>query len=113
MKICVLGAGTWGVALASLLRKNSHDVTVWSALPEEIQYLKEHNVHKNLPEAIIPEGINYEADIQKALFRSELVLFVVPSAFIRSTSRLVAPYVDNDTIIVNASKGMEKGTKKI
>jgi glycerol-3-phosphate dehydrogenase (NAD(P)+) len=112
MRISVLGAGTWGIALASLLRKNSHEVTVWSALREEIDYFKENNVHKNLPDAVIPEGINYDHDIERALKNAELVLFVVPSAYTRSTAKIAAPYIKSDMIIVNASKGMEKGTHK-
>ena len=112
MKICVLGAGTWGIALASLLVKNCHDVTVWSALPDEIEYLRNNNTHKNLPGAVIPEGIDYVTDISAALRGVQLVLFVVPSAFIRSTARLAAPFIKSGMIIVNASKGIEKGTHK-
>ena len=112
MKICVLGAGTWGIALASLLVKNCHDVTVWSALPTEIEYLRNNRVHKNLPDATIPEGINYETDIAEALKNAELALFVVPSEFIRSTAKLAAPFIKNGVIVVNASKGIEKGTLK-
>ena len=112
MNICVLGAGTWGIALSSLLVKNCHNVTVWSALPNEIEYLKNNNVHKNLPDAIIPEGIIYETNIENAVKNAELVLFVVPSSFIRSTARLAMPHIKNGTILVNASKGIEKGTHK-
>ena len=39
-KVCIAGAGSWGLALALVLEKNGHEVTVWSALPEEIRLLK-------------------------------------------------------------------------
>lgn len=112
MKICVLGAGTWGVALASLLAKKDHDVTVWSAIGEEIDALKASNTHKNLPGATIPDTIKYDKSIESAVFDSEMLLFVVPSAFIRSTAKLCAPYVKDGMIVVNASKGLEKGSLK-
>ena len=110
MKICVLGAGTWGTALASLLAKNMHEVTLWSAIPAEIDALSASGTHKNLPGAIMPVGIEYTADVKKAMDGAEMVLFVVPSQFIRSTAALIAPYVSDDAIIVNAAKGIESGS---
>ena len=66
MNFGVLGAGTWGVALAALLCKNGHSVTVWSAIPEEIDLLKETNRHKNLPGVALPTQIEYTKDIAEA-----------------------------------------------
>ena len=54
-KIGVLGAGTWGMALARMLCVSGHEVTVWSALPEEIDTLSTTRVHKNLPGMTIPQ----------------------------------------------------------
>ncbi len=110
MKICVLGAGTWGIALASLLKINDHEVTVWSKIQSEIEYLKVHNTHKNLPDATIPSGIHYESDLEAAMTDNSIILFVVPSAFIRSTAREAASYIKNGAVLINASKGIEKGT---
>lgn len=110
MKICVLGAGTWGAALASLLAKNNHEVMLWSAIPSEIEELKSTGTHKNLPGAIMPIGITYTADIKAAMENASICIFVVPSQFIRSTAARVAPYVFDGQIIVNASKGIESGT---
>ena len=109
MKIGILGAGTWGIALAALLTKNGHDVWVWSAIPEEIDSLKESGVHKNLPGVTLPDGIGYTKDIAEAA-DAEMVLTVVPSSFIRSTAARLAPHLKNGVIIVNASKGIESGT---
>ena len=55
--IGVLGAGTWGVALARMLYNRGHQVTVWSAIGEEIDELSATYRHKNLPGTLIPEGI--------------------------------------------------------
>lgn len=110
MKICVLGAGTWGAALASLLAKNNNDVALWSAIPSEIDELREKGTHKNLPGAMMPVGITYTTDIELAMRDAEICLFVVPSQFIRSTASLVAPYVKDGQVIVNAAKGIESGS---
>ncbi len=110
MKICVLGAGTWGVALAKLLVENENDVTLWSAIEEELDELQKMKIHKNLPGAIIPDGLKYEKDISAALSGVSLVLFVVPSQFIRSVARAVIPYLPKDVIIASATKGIEKGS---
>lgn len=110
MKICVLGAGTWGCALASLLAKNNNDVVLWSAIPSEIEALQKTETHKNLPGAIMPVGIKYTEKIEIAMKDAELCLFVVPSQFIRSTAALIAPFVEDGQILVNASKGIESGS---
>lgn len=108
MKIGVLGAGTWGMALSALLAKNGHDITVWSAIEQEIEALKATRMHKNLKDVTFPEEIKYTADIKTACTGQEMVLFVVPSAFIRSTAKKALAYLENGVIIVNAAKGIEK-----
>ena len=110
MKIAVLGAGTWGAALAALFRKNGCDVTLWSALEAEINMLRESGEHKNLPGAKMPEGISYEADIKAAVSDKEIVLFAVASEYIRLTVKNVAPYIKPGTVLACAAKGIEKGT---
>lgn len=112
MKIGVLGAGTWGMALSSLLKKNGHDVMVWSALAAEIDELEKTGTHKNLPGVIFPDGICYTKNIEDACKGKELVLFVVASEYIRVTAKNAAPYLEDGVIIVNAAKGIEKQTLK-
>ena len=110
MKITVLGAGTWGVALASLLFKNGHEVTLWSAIPDELEELRLTGRHKNLPDAVIPEGVAYDGNIESAIEGSEMLLFVVASAYIRKTAALVSPFLRDGVMLVNASKGIEPST---
>ncbi|MBQ7835884.1 MAG: NAD(P)-dependent glycerol-3-phosphate dehydrogenase [Clostridia bacterium] len=112
MNIGVLGAGTWGMALSALLSKNGHNVTVWSALPHEIDYLTETKTHPNLPGTVFSDEIHYTKSIEEACRDKELMLFVVASQFIRSTTALAAPYLSNGVILVNASKGIESSTLK-
>ena len=110
MKICILGAGTWGMALSALLSKNGHSVSVWSALPEEIDMLESTHAHKNLPGVVFPDNIKYRKDMKEAIDGSEMVIFVVPSAFIRKTAERAAAYLADGMILVSAAKGIESIT---
>ncbi len=109
MKIGILGAGTWGTALALLLANNRHDVTLWSALPSEIDELKKKHVHKNLPDTVLPENINYTKEIGEAA-NKELVIFVVPSEYMRTTAESAAKYINDGALLASASKGIERTT---
>ncbi len=110
MKICVLGAGTWGTALASLLAKNQHEVVLWSKIAEEIRQIRENGTHKNLPGVILPTGIDYRESISDAICGSDMVLFVTPSEFIRSTAKEAAEFITSEMILVSAAKGIEPHT---
>ena len=110
MKIAVLGAGTWGAALAALLKKNGCDVTLWSALQKEIDTLKTTGEHKNLPGSKMPDGIIYETNIEKALSGADAVLFAVASEYLRATVKTAAPFLRHGTVLATATKGIEKGT---
>ena len=107
----VVGAGSWGTALALVLEKNGHQVTLWSsreAKAEELKTLRE-NVDK-LPGVKIPEVIEITADMEKAVKDKELVVLGVPSLYIRSTAAKMAPFVSEGQIVVNVSKGIEEST---
>ena len=110
MKIGVLGAGTWGMALARMLANDGKDVTVWSAIPAEIDTLDETRRHKNLPGMVIPDQIVFTKEIREACEGQDIVLFAVPSVFVRSTAQKAAPYVAPGQIIVDVAKGIEKDT---
>jgi len=110
MKITILGAGTWGVALASLLSNNGCDVTVWSPIEREVSNLTENNEHPNLPGISLPKNIHYTTNIASAAYGGKIVIFATPSSFIRTTAELAAPHITNGATIVSASKGIEQDT---
>ena len=113
MKITILGAGSWGVALAKLLTCNRHEITMWSIDPEEVAMLTEFCEHKTkLPGVILPGTVHYTGDMATALDGAELVVMAVPSPFVRSTAKLAAPLVKDGTVIVSVSKGIEEETLK-
>lgn len=109
-KITVLGAGTWGLALASLLNDNGHKVTVWSALSDEIDTLKKEYKHKNLPELAISKNIDFTKNLESALKNSKIIVFAVPSIYIRKTAKEVKHFYKPEQIIVNVAKGIEEKT---
>ena len=108
--IGVLGAGTWGIALARMLYNSGHQVCVWSVLPKEIEEFSATRRHPNLPGMEIPEGITFTAEITEICKERDILLFAVPSPFVRSTARLAAPYVADNQIIVDVAKGIEADT---
>lgn len=107
--ISVIGAGTWGIALARILSNAGHNITVWSAIPSEIDELALTHKHKNLPGAILGDDIKYTKSIEEACLSSEYLIFAVPSPFVRSTARLAKPYITNQ-IIIDVAKGIEQNT---
>ena len=110
MRIGVLGAGTWGVALARMLSNAGHDVMIWSALEQEIDLLSSTHTHPNLPGMEIPEAITFTKDIETVCDSKDILLFAVPSPFVRATSRKAAPFVTDGQIIVDVAKGIEADT---
>ncbi len=110
MKIGILGAGTWGIALTALLSKNGHDLVVWSAIENEINDLKTTARHKNLPGLVLLDDIKYTHDIREAVSDRQLIIFVTPSQYIRATAKAAAPYIADRAILASAAKGIEKST---
>ena len=108
-KIGVLGAGTWGMALARMLAVSGSDVTVWSALEQEIDALRTSRTHPNLPGMQIPEQLAFTKSIQEVCTGRDVLLFAVPSVYVRSTAAQARPYVPEGQIIVDVAKGIEPG----
>lgn len=109
-KIGVLGAGTWGMALARMLCVNGSDVTVWSALEQEIDALSANRTHPNLPGMQIPAEMAFTKSIQEVCTGKDVLLFAVPSVFVRSTAAKARPFVPEGQVIVDVAKGIEPGT---
>ncbi|WP_026661542.1 NAD(P)H-dependent glycerol-3-phosphate dehydrogenase [Butyrivibrio proteoclasticus] len=112
-EIGIVGAGSWGIALAYLLRNNGHKVTVWSRRQETVDKLKAyHGNEDKLPGVILDDSVVFTCNMEEAVRNKDLIVLVVPSAHMRETVKLMAPFIDcNDEhqqIIVNCSKGIEE-----
>ena len=110
MKIAVLGAGTWGIALARILSLNGSEVTVWSKFPEEAEALDTNREAPHLPGVRIPDEIQFTSDPGIAARDADYLLMVVPSIYVRETAALFCPVAGDHAIWINASKGIESHT---
>lgn len=109
--IGIIGAGSWGIALANLLANNGNKVTVWSIIESEIVMLKENNEHLDkLPGVKLNPDIMYTTDLKDSCTEKDFLVLAVPSPFTRSTSHSMKDYVKDGQIIVNVAKGVEEST---
>lgn len=107
----ILGAGSWGTALALLLHKNGNQVTIWSIDKNEVEMLLSEREHKTkLPGVKVPEDIRITNTISEAICDMDFCVLAVPSVFTRSTARLMKEYVTEGQKIVNVAKGIEEET---
>ena len=109
-KIGILGAGTWGMALARMLTNSGNDVLVWSAIEQEIDNLSAARVHPNLPGMVIPEALRFTKSLEEVCSGKDILLFAVPSVFVRSTAAKARPYIRDGQVIVDVAKGIEPET---
>lgn len=110
-KIGIIGAGSWGTALALLLYNNGNQVTVWSVLEDEIRMLKEFREQKDkLPGVKLPDDMEFTTELKEATEDMDVLVLAVPSPFTRSTAAKLRPLVKDGQIIVNVAKGIEEGT---
>lgn len=109
-KITILGGGSWGIAIAVLLHKNGHEITVWSALEAEVEMLKEKHEHKMLPDVKLPENMVFTADDKEAVEGRDLLVMAVASSYTRITSHRISSLVAQDQKILNVAKGIEEHT---
>ena len=109
MKIAVVGSGAWGTALAIRLHKNGHDVTIWTFEKELIEEMNITRRNPRLPGAVLPEGMKISPDYS-CVTGCPLVVMASPSFPIRSVCRGIAPYLDENAVVVSVTKGIENGT---
>ena len=109
MKTVVIGSGAWGTALAIRLCKNGHDVTMWTYEKDLIPEMETTHRNPRLPNAVLPEGLKISGDYACAK-GAKLVVIASPSVPLRSVSRGVAPYIDDDAVVVSVTKGLEQET---
>lgn len=111
MKVSVLGAGSWGTALAVLLCENGHEVTLWSIDKREVEMIDEKREQvEKLPGVRIPDRIAVTNELENSISGRDMLVLAVPSIFVRSTAKMMQSYVENGQIIVNVAKGIEEDT---
>ena len=111
MRVTVLGAGSWGTTVASLLCRKDHEVLVWARNPEtaaEIDGQRSNEAY--LPDVRLPARLRATDDLEKAAAHAELLVVGVPTSAFRETLELVRPHLSPWFPVVSLSKGLEKDT---
>jgi glycerol-3-phosphate dehydrogenase (NAD(P)+) len=112
--IAVLGAGSWGTALAVLLARNHQDVRLWGRDPAQMQcYAQERSNPAYLPGITFPEGLTVCSHLPEALEQAADILICVPSHAFRAALQACLPYIRPDTRIVWATKGLEPHSSRL
>jgi glycerol-3-phosphate dehydrogenase (NAD(P)+) len=109
--IAVIGAGSWGTTLAHLLSQKGSDVSLWvyeKDLAEEIERTRVNKLY--LPDIRLPETIRVSHQIDEVVNKARYILNVVPAQYTRNVFKEISPYLSNESIIISASKGVERKT---
>lgn len=109
--VCILGAGSWGTAIAALLADGGHQIRLWcrnAELAAAIQLERENR--RYLPGTLLPPSVSSTSSLSDALCGADCCVFAVPSGAIRGAAADAAPYLREDMLIISASKGLEEST---
>jgi glycerol-3-phosphate dehydrogenase (NAD(P)+) len=113
MTVAVIGAGSWGTALAAQLAAKGYRTTIWSRGAEVADAInREHRNLVYLRDVELPVSLRATTDLAEALDGAELVVAVVPSHAMRRTMAAAAPFISPQAIVVSASKGIEESSLK-
>lgn len=109
--ITIVGAGSFGTALAVTLANKGHSVTIWARRKEQIvEMLETSKNNRYLKDVVLPKTIMYSNDLGSAVSNGEIIVFAVPTQQFRAVFKEAEGNIDQNSIIVNLAKGMEKGT---
>ncbi len=111
--ITVLGAGSWGTTLAAIAAEGNGPVTLWARNQNLVRYMdaERHNP-KYVPDMRFPKNLHVTSDLEDALAGANIVLHVVPSHATRGFAQRYAPHLDDDSVLVSGTKGLEPKTHK-
>lgn len=111
MRVSVIGAGSWGTAVAWLLSSSGVDVSLWSREPEIAEGINEtHHNPLYLTDVVLADSVSASPDIEQALYGTEAVVVVTPSHGVRGASEMMKPFLGAQTPVINLAKGVEEGT---
>jgi glycerol-3-phosphate dehydrogenase (NAD(P)+) len=109
--IAVLGAGSWGTALAIHLARVGHEVRLWAREPHVVDDIQQRRANVDyLPDVQVPEGVSATGSLESALAGAQTVVCAAPSHGSRAVMRAAAPHLERGAIVVSAAKGLEVET---
>ncbi len=113
-KVCVLGSGSWGTALAVHLAKKGEDVILCSLTEEKFEKIKKERENVSaLPGVKIPDSVEITMDLESSVKNADIIVLVTASVYVRETAKRIAPFVRDGQIIVEAAKGIEEANLKM
>ncbi|MDI3476584.1 MAG: glycerol-3-phosphate dehydrogenase [Thermoanaerobacterium sp.] len=112
MDIAVLGAGSWGTAMAIHLNSMRHNVCIWTKDQKQLEEIQKTGYNKKYLDVRLPESIGITTDIEYALENKKIVVMAVPSHAVRSVVERISGVIDKESIIVNLAKGLETSSLK-
>ena len=110
MKIAILGAGAYGLALACMFHKNKNKINIWSKFPEEIIELENNHTTKKLPGIKIPADFNFTTNMQECVTDAKIIVIAVPIIAVNNTIKELKQYLTKEQHICITSKGIEQKT---
>jgi glycerol-3-phosphate dehydrogenase (NAD(P)+) len=112
-RIAIIGAGSWGTALAVIATRAGHEVRLWSRNPEVVISINRQRINPfYLPSAQIPPQVTSFSELASAVTETELVLFAAPSHAARELFTAISPHLHESAIVVSVAKGIEVETGK-
>src|SRR5713101_3140345 len=107
LRISVVGAGSWGTTIAKHLAEKGFDVIVW-VKEEDVRecILKNRENHLYLPKIKLPENIHPTGLLQEALASRDLIVFSIPSQYVREVLKEGRRFIGDDSLIINTAKGI-------
>ena len=113
VSVGIIGSGAWGTTLALLLAKKGVATTLWEYRPERaLKMLQQRENEEFLPGFSFPASLQVTADLAEAVRSKDMLVLVTPSQRMRENVRQLAPYLEKETLLINASKGIEMNTLK-
>ena len=109
-KVLILGAGTWGIALATAFRKNKNIVSVWSYKKSQVDFLNETHTYDKFDNLKLDQSIKFVSDEDLVVKDFDIIVFVVPSTAFREVAKKIIPNTNENQILVTATKGIEDNT---
>ncbi|WP_144511328.1 NAD(P)H-dependent glycerol-3-phosphate dehydrogenase [Bacillus sp. FJAT-22090] len=112
-KVTVLGAGSWGTALAMVLADNKNECLLWSHREDQAQEINEHHTNKKyLPDTLLPTNLRATSDFKQAIEHASTIIIAVPTKAIREVCRDMKEFLTEKKLFVHVSKGIEPDSFK-
>lgn len=110
-KVGIIGAGSFGTALAMVLANKGHQVTLWARDSVQVRSMEKNLENKHyLPDVKLPETIEFTSDLETAVSGKDYLVFAVPAQSFRGVFEKSCQYFDSSVPVINVAKGIEKGT---